>query len=397
MKLARRITTLEPEGAYQILAKANALENQGRSIVHFEIGQPDFSTPESITEAGIKALRQGYTRYTPPLGILELRHKIAQHVTSSKKIPTYESQVGVTPSTKTAIFIACAALLEAGDEALYPDPGFPTYKTLINFFGAKPIPIPLDEKTGFDFNMAAFKKRLSRKTKLLIINSPSNPTGGVINTKTLKSIATLIAKTDCWVLSDEIYSEIVYGNKSSSIYELPGMKERTILIDGFSKTYAMTGWRLGYLIFPETLVNYIDYFLTHSVGCTASFTQKAGLSALTIPSANIRKMVAEYRARRDYIVTGLNKISGISCVTPQGAFYAFPNIKGTGMTSSDFSQIMLTQAGVALLPGTSFGEAGEGFVRLSYATSITQISEGLRRMKKILSDKVAGNKLALVV
>lgn len=397
MKLASRITTLEPEGAYQILAKAQELEKQGRSIVHFEIGQPDFSTPKSITEAGIKALRQGYTRYTPPLGIPELRHKIAQHVTSSKKIPIHESQVAVTPSAKTAIFIACAALLEAGDEVLYPDPGFPTYKTLINFFGAKPIPIPLDEQTGFDFNVDAFKKRLSRKTKLLIINSPSNPTGGVISPRTLMSIAMLIAKTDCWVLSDEIYSEIVYNKRSSSIYELPGMKDRTILVDGFSKTYAMTGWRLGYLIFPETLVNYIDYLLSHSVGCTASFTQKAGLSALTTPSANIRKMVAAYRARRDYIVTGLNKIPGISCVTPQGAFYAFPNIRGTGMTSSDFAKVMLSQAGVALLPGTSFGEAGEGYVRLSYATSITKISAGLGRMKKTLSDKAAGNKRALVV
>lgn len=382
MKLASRMSFLEQEGAFAVLAKAQELERNGKKIIHLEIGQPDFDTPKHISKAAILAIKQGKTRYTPSLGIHQLRIAIADYYSKTRNTDVDYKQVAVTPSCKTALFTALAAVVEPGDEVLYPDPGFPAYKILIEFFGGRAVPIPLIEERNFSFDMKEFKKKISSKTKAVIINSPGNPTGSIIPRKDLEEIASLILKYDSLVISDEIYSQIIYGKEPvTSIYSLPKMKNRTIVVDGFSKSYAMTGWRLGYLIAPEKNMQKIDYFLTHSVACTATFTQEAGLVALNSTQKEVKKMIKEFKKRRDLVVEKLNKIKGVTCLVPEGAFYVFPNIKSFGKSSKKISDYLLNEGNVAVLDGTSFGKYGEGYLRLSYAASIGTLEEGLNRIR----------------
>lgn len=384
--LATRMSSLVPEGAYAVLSQAQELERAGKTIIHLEIGQPDFPTPKHIVEAAVQALRSGKTKYTPSLGILPLRRSIAESLSAFYDCEVDYRQLAVTPSGKTAIFAAMAALLDPGDEVIYPDPGFPTYRTLIDFFGAKPVPIPLVEMNHFSLDMAIFRRRMSRKTKLVILNSPSNPTGGVIPRKDLEEIAQCVRETRAWVMSDEMYRRIIYTNEPyASIYSLPNMKDRTIIIDGFSKTYAMTGWRLGYLVAPTAIIAKIDYLLTHSVGCTASFTQEAGVAALESSQKEVTLMVSEFRKRRDFVVKTLNSIPGITCQNPDGAFYVFPNITSFHKPSKDIASYLLNNAGVAILDGTAFGKHGEGHLRLSYAVDMKTLAEGLDRIRIGLS------------
>lgn len=384
--LATRMSSLAPEGAYAVLFQAQELERAGKNIIHLEIGQPDFPTPKHIVEAAVQALRNGKTKYTPSLGIVPLRQCIASSLTSSHGKEVDYRQIAITPSGKTAIFAAMAAVVNPGDEVIYPDPGFPTYKTLIDFFGAKPVPVPLVEESHFSFDMAEFRRRLSKKTKLVILNSPSNPTGGVIPRKDLEEIADRIGGGGAWVLSDEMYRKILYINEPyTSIYSLPNMKSRTIIVDGFSKTYAMTGWRLGYLVAPTGIIVKIDYLLTHSVGCTASFTQEAGIAAIESSQKQVTLMVSEFRKRRDFVVKTLNTIPGITCQIPDGAFYVFPNISSFKRTSKQLASYLLQKAGVALLDGTAFGMHGEGHLRLSYAADMKTLAEGLDRIRVGLS------------
>jgi aspartate/methionine/tyrosine aminotransferase len=385
MTFATRTTHLKPEGAYQVLARANQLEAAGREIVHLEIGQPDYPTFENVSWAGVEAIRTGKTRYTPPAGMPSLREAIAEDAGKRRGINFTADEVVVSPGGKPNLFFPTLALIEPGDEVIYPNPGFPTYEAMIKVAGGIPVAVPLLEKNQFSFDLQAFDKLVNKKTKLIIINSPSNPTGGVIPLEDLKHIAAQAQKYDCWVMSDEIYARIIYdGLTAPSIAALPEMKERTIIVDGFSKTYSMTGWRLGYGIMPRDLAARVDLLLTHSIGSTAHFTQFAGLEAVTGPQDMVDVMVAEYQRRRDVIVDGLNAIPGFSCQKPQGAFYAFPNITGTGMNSTDLANLILEKAGVALLPGSSFGEFGNGYLRLSYANSIENIQRGLEKIQKAI-------------
>lgn len=384
--LARRMSFLAPEGAYAVLSQAQELERNGKSIIHLEMGQPDSPTPKHIVEAAVQALRVGKTKYTPSLGILPLRHSIAESLSAFYGCEVDYRQVAVTPSGKTAIFAAMAALLDPGDEVIYPDPGFPTYRTLIEFFGAKPLPIPLVEEQHFSFDMEVFRRRLSKNTKLIILNSPSNPTGGVIPSKDLEEIAQRIRDARAYVMSDEMYRRIIYTNEPyASIYSLPNMKDRTIIIDGFSKTYAMTGWRLGFMVAPTAIIAKIDYLLTHSVGCTASFTQEAGIAAIESSQRQVTLMVSEFRKRRDFVVKTLNSIPGIICQNPDGAFYVFPNITSFHKPSKDIASYLLNNSGVALLDGAAFGKHGEGHLRLSYAADMETLAAGLDRIRIGLS------------
>jgi aspartate aminotransferase len=385
MGFAQRTSHLAPEGAYQVLAKAGKLEAAGRDIVHFEIGQPDYETFSNVSLAGIKAISEGKTRYTDPAGILPLRKVIAEDIGRRRGIKIDPDEVVVSPGGKPNLFFPTLALIEPGDEVIYPNPGFPTYEAMIGVAGGVPVPVPLLEENSFSFDLEAFDKLISKRTKLIILNSPSNPTGGVIPDCDLVHIAEQAQKFDCWVMSDEIYARIAYdGLQVSSIASLPGMKQRTIIVDGFSKTYSMTGWRLGYGIMPKGLAVKVGLLLTHALGSTAHFTQFAGLEAIVGPQDMVENMVAEYTHRRNVIVDGLNRIPGFTCKKPQGAFYVFPNIKGTGMTSDALANLILEKGGVALLPGSCFGQYGEGYLRLSYATSIPVIEQGLERITSAL-------------
>ncbi len=375
---AGRTDHLRPEGAYQVLARAQALEAEGRKIIHLEIGQPDFDTFENITEAGRRAIAEGKTRYTPPSGMPALREAIAEAAGAQRGVHFLPEQVVVAPGTKPNMFYSTLALVRPGDEVMYPDPGFPTYKAMIGVAGGTAVPVPLEEENQFSFDLDAFDRLISERTRLIILNSPGNPTGGVIPLSDLQHIAAAAQRYDCWVLSDEIYMRIVYdGQHAPSIIGLPGMAERTIIVDGFSKTYAMTGWRLGYGIMPVDLARRMDLLLTHSVGCPAHFTQVAALEALRGPQDRVLEVVKEYEARRDLLVRGLNGIPGVGCQNPQGAFYVFPNVKSFGMKSSELADYLLEEVGVAVLPGTSFGDYGEGYLRLSYSTSQEAIKAAL--------------------
>lgn len=384
-RFSRRVQGLAPEGAYQVLARAQELEASGRNIIHFEIGQPDFETPDAIRDAGRKAIADGKTRYTPPAGMRDLRKAIAQAAGAQRGLHFEAEQVIVSPGAKPNLFFAALALIEPGDEVLYPDPGFPTYRAMIEVAGGTPVPVPLDEESDFSFDIQAFDRLVGARTRLIILNSPSNPTGSSMPREDLAHIASAAAEHDCWVLSDEIYGGLVYdGQQAISIASLPGMQARTIIVDGFSKTYAMTGWRLGYGIMPIELARTMDLLMTHSVGSTAQFTQIAGIEALNGPQDRAQEMREEYQGRRDMIVDGLRGIPGVSCNKPAGAFYVFPNVKAFGRTSRELTDILLDQAGVAVLPGSSFGQHGEGYLRLSYATSRENIHEGLERMRTTL-------------
>jgi aspartate/methionine/tyrosine aminotransferase len=386
MAFAERVRQLKGEGAYQVLAKAQALEREGREIIHLEIGEPDFKTAPHISMAGIKAIAEGRTRYNPPRGILELREVIAADAGKRRGLTFTPAQVVISPGAKPNLFFPTLALVEPGDEVIYPDPGFPTYEAMIRVAGGVPVPVPLLEENDFSFDLEAFDRLISDRTRLIILNSPGNPTGGVMPRTDLEHIAEAALRHDCWVLSDEIYARLAYdGLDVPSIAALPGMAERTVIVDGFSKTYAMTGWRLGYGIMPEELAGRIELLLTHSVGCSAHFTQYAGLEAVLSRQDWVDEMVAEYQRRRDRLVAGLNAIRGVSCKTPQGAFYVFPNIKAFGRTSNELANLLLDEAGVALLPGTAFGQYGEGYLRLAYANSLENIGRALERMEEVLS------------
>ena len=382
---AERVHHLAPEGAYQVLARAQAMEAEGREIVHLEIGQPDVPTFENVARAGIRAIEQGHTRYNPPAGVGALRQAIAEDAGRRRGIEVRPSQVVVGPGAKPALFYPTLAIVRPGDEVITPDPGFPTYAAMIGIAGGVPVPVPLREEADFAFDLAVFDRVVSERTRMIILNSPSNPTGGVLPMRVLAHIADVAQRYDIWVLSDEIYARLAFdGVPVPSIASLPGMRERTVICDGFSKTYAMTGWRLGFGIMPEPLAERVALLLTHSIGCTATFTQHAGLEALTGPQGQVEAVVAEYQRRRDVLVAGLNAIPGITCWVPQGAFYAFPNITAFGRTSVWLADYLLEEAGVAVLPGTAFGAAGEGYLRLCFANSMENIQRALERIATAL-------------
>ena len=385
-QFAGRVGHLMEEGAYAVLAQAQALEAQGRDIIHLEIGQPDFQTFPNVSMAGIRAIANGQTRYNPPAGVLALRAAIVKDAGGRRGIAVKQEQVVIGPGAKPLLYFPIMALVEPGDEVIYPNPGFPSYSAIIQLAGGVPVPVPLLEENGFSFDLAAFDARVGPKTRLIILNSPSNPTGGIIPSGDLAHILQAAEHYNCWVLSDEIYMRLVYGDEPAvSIAALPGARQRTIIVDGFSKTYAMTGWRLGFGIMPEPLAEKVGLLLTHSVGCTATFTQIAGIEALTGPQEQVEAVRSEYRRRRDLIVAGLNAIPGVTCQTPQGAFYVFPNVKSLDLSSDRLAEILLNQAGVAVLPGTAFGEYGEGYLRLCYSNSTEQIQRALDRMAETLA------------
>ncbi len=388
MKLAGRMGRLGTETAFSVLAKAKALEARGRDIIHLEIGEPDFDTAEHIVEAGCRALRSGETHYTPTAGIPELREAIAEDVSKSRGIGVDPAQVVVTPGGKPIMFFAILALVEEGDEVLLPNPSFPIYESMVDFVGATPVFVPLRQENGFRFDLDEFREGLSGKTRLVILNSPANPTGGVFTAEDIAGIAEILReRPDVVVLSDEIYSRLLYSDSFASIASEPGFNPdgRTIILDGFSKTYAMTGWRLGYGVMPEALAEQVTKLQVNSNSCTAAATQHAGLAALAGPQDAVDRMLEEFRARRDLIVTGLNDLPGVECISPQGAFYAFPKISDTGHKADKLADLLLEDAGVACLSGTAFGRHGEGHLRLSYANSRENISRALERMHDILS------------
>lgn len=384
-RLADRIGRLGVESAFDVLVRARALEAQGRNIIHLEIGEPDFATPEHIVEAGKRALDEGWTHYGPTQGDPELRAAIAAHVSATHGIDVGPERVCVTPGAKPIMFFSMLALLEEGDEVIYPNPSFPIYESMIRFCRAKPVPVPLVEERGFSFDLDIFRSALNDRTRMIILNSPQNPTGGVIPPDDIRAIAGMIADRDIVVLSDEIYSRICFEGRPLSIGTLPGMLEKTIILDGFSKIYAMTGWRLGYGVLPAPLVDAVNKLMVNSNSCTASFTQRAGIAALTGPQDALRCMVEEFRRRRDTFVAGLNTIPGFRCALPPGAFYAFPNITGTGRKSHALADALLNEAGVACLSGTAFGEYGEGYIRFSIANSMENLMEAVERMRRFLS------------
>jgi aspartate/methionine/tyrosine aminotransferase len=382
--LARSLERLGTETAFETLARATALEAQGRRIIHLEIGEPDFPTPPHVVEAGAKALRDGYTHYCPAPGLPVLREACAQHLSRHRGLAIEPARVLIAPGAKPFLFFGVLATCDPGDEVVYPNPGFPIYESVIRWAGATPVPLPLEEERGFAFSADDLAARLTPRTKLVILNSPANPTGGIVDRALTAEIAGLLAAHDCWILSDEVYSELLYEGDHDTIAAHGGLLDRTILIDGFSKTFAMTGWRLGYAALPAELVEPITRLMINSVSCTAPAVQLAGVAALQGPRTDLDAMLAEFRRRRDVVVPGLNALPGVSCVTPRGAFYAFPNITGTGLRAGELAERLLVDAGVAVLSGTAFGEFGEGYLRLSYANSLERIEEALSLMEKTL-------------
>jgi len=385
IEFAERMSRLGTESAFEVLARAKALEAQGKEIVHLEIGEPDFDTPDNIREAAVKAIWDGYTHYGPAHGLPELREAIARVVSKDKGIDVSPDEVVVTPGAKPIMFFAMLALVNEGDEVIYPNPGFPIYESVIEFLGAKAVPLKLEEQREFCFDAAELAKLVSPRTKMIIINSPQNPTGGVLSKEDLEAIADVARKNNIWVLSDEVYSKILYEGEHISIAALPGMREHTIILDGYSKTYAMTGWRLGYGIMPKELAAALTQLQINATSCTSSFTQVAGIEGITGDQSAAIRMVEEFKRRRDVIVDGLNRIPGIKCLKPKGAFYVFPNIEELGMTSAELSDLLLNEAGVAVLPGTAFGKYGEGYLRLSYANSVENIRKALDRIEKVVA------------
>jgi aspartate/methionine/tyrosine aminotransferase len=383
MKLADRMSRIWTESAFEVLVKAKALEQQGRHVVHLEIGQPDFPTPSHVIEAGKRALDEGWTGYGPTAGFPDVRESIAAYVSRTRNIQVAADNVCVVPGGKPIMFFSMLAVLEPGDEVIYPNPGFPIYESVIAFIGATPVPMPLVESRGFSFDLDLFEKSLSPRTKMVVLNSPANPTGGIIRADDLRRIAALLEDRDVLVLSDEIYSRIVYDGAPASITQFGGMLDKTIVLDGFSKTYSMTGWRLGYGVMPVWLADAVNLLMVNSNSCTASFTQRAGMAALEGPQDCVDAMVGEFRRRRGAIVKGLNGIPGFRCTVPAGAFYAFPNVTGTGLRSKELADLLLYDAGVACLSGTAFGSYGEGYLRFSYANSLENIEEALSRIRAV--------------
>ena len=391
MRAADRMNNLGTESAFEVLAKAKALEAKGHDVVHLEIGEPDFDTPDHIVDAGIQALRRGYTHYGPSAGLPELQQAIADNVNATRGLEVEPGQVVVTPGGKPIMFFTIMALVQPGDEVLYPNPSFPIYESMINFCGAEPVPVRVLPNEGNRLDLDDLERKLSDRTKLVILNSPQNPTGSVMGREDVELLGRLLGeRDDVTILSDEIYKDIIYKGAHHSIASLPGMGERTVILDGFSKSYAMTGWRLGYGVFPHWLTEHVVKLAANSVSCAASFTQMAAIRALEGPQEPVMNMVDEFRKRRDLIVEGLNSIPGIDCPVPDGAFYVFPSIAGTGFESGDFQERALNEAGVALLNGGAFGEYGEGFVRLSYANSAENIAKALERLAGFVRENGRG-------
>ena len=389
MRLAGRMARIGTETAFEAAARARALEATGRSVIHLEIGAPDFATPANVREAAKRALDRGATHYTPTVGIPELRAAIAADATARKRFAVSPDRVVVVPGGKPVMFFAMLALIDEGDEVVYPDPGFPIYESMVNYVGGTAVACPIRQENGFRLDPVELASLVTKRTRLLIINSPANPTGGVSTREDLEQIASLARERDLVVLADEIYGRILYEGEHVSIASLPGMAERTIVLDGFSKTYAMTGWRLGYAILPERLVTPFSRLIVNSVSCTNAATQWAGVEALTGPQDSVTAMVEEFRARRDLIVDGLNAIPGVSCLRPSGAFYAFPDISGTGLGGAELADRLLNEGGVSALAGTAFGRVGRNHLRFSYATSRENIVEAVKRMRGVVEPLAA--------
>jgi len=372
---------LGTETAFEVLSRARALERAGRSVVHLEIGEPDFDTPQHVVDAAVDALRRGLTHYTPAPGIPELREAVARAVSRTRGIPVDPSEVVVTPGGKPVMAFTVLALVDPGDEVVYPDPGFPIYESLVRWVGAVPKPVRLREDRAFRPDPEELASLVGPRTKLVILNSPHNPCGSVLSREDLEVVAAACLRHGTWVLSDEIYSRILYDAEHHSIASLPGMRERTVILDGFSKTYAMTGWRLGYGVMPRPVAEAVTRVAVNVYSCPAAFAQVAGIAALEGPQESVEAMVAEFRRRRDRVVAGLNAIPGLRCVLPQGAFYAFPNVSELDPDGRAFADYLLEEAGVAVLAGTAFGQAGRGYLRISYATSLENLEEALRRIE----------------
>jgi aspartate aminotransferase len=383
MKLAQKMSRIGTESAFEVLARARALEKQGRNVIHLEIGEPDFPTPRHIVEAGKRALDEGWTKYGPTQGFPELREAIAAYISRTRSISVGAENVCVVPGGKPIMYFLMTALLEPGDEVIFPDPSFPIYESLIHFLGATAVGVPVVESRGFSFDLETLRTSLSDKTKLVILNSPANPTGGVIPSGDIAQMAAMLRDRDLIVLSDEIYSRIWYEEEPTSIASHDGMLDKTVILDGFSKTYSMTGWRLGYGVMPTWLATAVVQLMVNSNSCTASFSQRAGIAAIEGPQDCVTAMVAEFRRRRDAIVSGLNTIPGFRCSVPAGAFYAFPNVSGTKMGTKALADLLLNEAGVACLDGTAFGKHGAGHLRFSYANSLDNILEAIERIRQL--------------
>jgi aspartate/methionine/tyrosine aminotransferase len=378
--LARRMARLGTETAFEVLSKAKALERQGRSIIHLEIGEPDFDTPENIVEAAVDALHKGWTHYGPSAGLPELRHEIAKYVSRTRGVDVFPDEVVVVPGGKPIMFFTMMALIDEGDEVIYPNPGFPIYESMINYVGGTAVPIQLHEERDFALDVNELAALITDRTKLIILNSPQNPTGGILPREDIEEVARIIGDRNIMALSDEIYSRLQFEGEPFSIMQIPGMQERTILLDGFSKTYAMTGWRIGYGVMRPDLAAQMTRLMTNSNSCTASFTQMAGIEALRGDQSAVGRMCAEFKHRSEIFVGGLNRIKGFSCRMPKGAFYVFPNITATGWQSKALADALLEQTGVAALSGTAFGKFGEGYVRFSVANSLANLAEALHRI-----------------
>ena len=384
MKIANRMSRLGTETAFEVMAQAKALEGQGKDIIYLQIGEPDFATPSHIVDGAIKALRDGHTHYSAPSGILPLKEAIADEVYSRRGVRPDVEQIVVTPGAKPIIFFVILACIESGDEVIYPNPGFPIYESMINFVGGRAVPLPLREENEFSFDQDEFMSLLSERTRMIIINSPHNPTGGVLSNDDVDFISKVAKEKNILVLTDEVYKNIIYGAEHKSIYSVKGMNDLTVLLDGFSKTYAMTGWRLGYGVMPKQLSKKIERLMTNCNSCTATFSQYAAIEALKGPTKEVDEMVETFNTRRDFIVDGLNNLPGVSCVNPKGAFYVFPNIKELGISSNELENYLLHESGVAVLSGSAFGIHGDGYLRLSYANSIENIDRALSRIHKAL-------------
>jgi aspartate/methionine/tyrosine aminotransferase len=376
------MTRLGTETAFEVLNRARQLEREGKEVVHLEIGEPDFATPKNIVDAAVDALHKGWTHYGPSAGLPELRQTIAEYVSRTRGIPVASDEVVVVPGGKPIIFFSILSLVDPGDEVIYPNPGFPIYESMINYVGGRPVPIQLREERDFGLNVDELASLITDRTKLIIINSPQNPTGGVLTRKDIEGIAHAVADRNIFVLADEIYSRLIFEGEHFSIMSVPGFKERTILLDGFSKTYAMTGWRMGYGVMRPDLAAHVTRLMTNSNSCTASFTQVAGVEALRGDQSSVTEMCAEFKKRRDAFVAGLNNIQGFSCRMPKGAFYTFPNIKKTAWPSKKLATALLEEAGVACLSGTAFGEFGEGYLRFSVANSLENLDKALYRINE---------------
>jgi len=381
LRLASRMSRLGTETAFEVLNRARALEKQGKQIIHLEIGEPDFATPANIVDAAVDALHMGWTHYGPSAGLPDLRKEIADYISRTRQVPVTADDVVVVPGGKPIIFFTILALMDAEDEVIYPNPGFPIYESMINYLGGRAIPIPLREERDFALDVKELASLINDRTKLIILNSPHNPTGGVLTQQDILAVAEAIGDRNIMILSDEIYSRLIYEGEHFSIMSVPGFKDRTILLDGFSKTYAMTGWRMGYGVMRPDLAAHITRLMTNSNSCTASFTQVAGIAALRGDQSSVDKMSEEFKRRRDAFVAGLNKIKGFSCRMPKGAFYTFPNIAKTGWPSRKLADALLEQAGVACLSGTAFGDYGEGYLRFSVANSLENLNTALARIE----------------